>query len=246
MPSQRHDPYGVWRPGPVSPEISLTNMLFEIRRMNLHSLKEIFREYLMIVVGILTALGLEQLAANRHHAHMAAEAREHIVAEIRANVDEVRDSVKENRSRRDSIDKVIASLQEDIKKGVAADIINRNYQEDVHKSVHGVNLPGLRHEGWDVAVANLSASYIDSAALRRYSIAYSAQRDITSYIYQCLTSLISLPRLTDAQTDLEMQRVDPIELLKVLKQMSSAEGDVIGNLETLRRALENGLEEEKK
>ena len=48
-------------------------MHLELPRVRIHSLKDFIKHYLMIVLSILTALGLEAWIEHAHHAH-AAEA----------------------------------------------------------------------------------------------------------------------------------------------------------------------------
>ena len=220
-------------------------MLFDIRKFNIHSLREFFREYIMIVVGILTALGIEQIAASRHHAHLAAEAREHIMIELRSNLEDVRNSIAENVNRREALDKLITTLQQDIKDGVKSDRINMKLAEEVANLSLGYALPANRHEEWDVAVANQSASYMDAADLRRFSAAYAEQREIAELTNAGGSQLVNGPRLIDALTDVEMQRADPVEVLKVFKQMTSTLNSTISNLSQMRKELVSALVEDK-
>jgi hypothetical protein len=55
-----------------------------------HGLREFLKEYLIIVIGVLTALGAEAVVERLHERQMSAEAREAVRAEVRldlANVD---------------------------------------------------------------------------------------------------------------------------------------------------------------
>ena len=47
------------------------NMHFEVPKVKMHSLREFLQHYLMIVLSILTALGLEQWIEGAHHRHAA-------------------------------------------------------------------------------------------------------------------------------------------------------------------------------
>ncbi len=216
--------------------------MFDIRRIQVHSLKEFVREYLMIVVGILTALGLEHLVTNEHHARDAEQSRQRIVAEIRANLAEVRDAQSQNTLRLVPIDAVADALRQQIVDGVPRAEINRHLLEKIKgKLMLGFVWPTLRHEAWDVVVANQSATYIDTDALHRYSAAYAAQRDAAALGLHAPESLFSGTRLLDAITDLRLQRGDPVEFLKVLTQMSAAVTAVQSNMGELRQALETAL-----
>ena len=64
-------------------------MHLELPKARVESLKDFLKHYLMIVLSILTALGLEGWIEHTHHAHAAETARAQIEAEIRANLAEV-------------------------------------------------------------------------------------------------------------------------------------------------------------
>jgi len=51
-----------------------------------HGVREFLKEYLIIVVGVLTALGAEQVATGLHERKIADEARESVRAEVRENL----------------------------------------------------------------------------------------------------------------------------------------------------------------
>jgi hypothetical protein len=51
-----------------------------------HGIREFLKEYAIIVVGVLTALGAEAVVANLHEARLSAEARDAVRAELNTNV----------------------------------------------------------------------------------------------------------------------------------------------------------------
>ncbi len=51
-----------------------------------HSFREFLKEYLIIVVGVLTALGAEAMVENLHERRLSAEAREAVRAELNVNI----------------------------------------------------------------------------------------------------------------------------------------------------------------
>ena len=219
--------------------------MFDIRRIQVHSFKEFLREYLMIVVGILTALGLEHLATTQHHNREAEESRQRIVAELRANLAEVKDAQAQNSAQIKPVVAAIELLRKEVEQGVARSEINRRLLERTRDTrSFSYSWPSLHHEAWDVAVANQSAGYIDADALRRYSTAYAAQRDSNALGLQGSQALLSSTRLLDAMTDLRLQRADPVEILKVFTQLATAVTAAQGNLGELQKALEAGLEAE--
>ena len=58
--------------------------------------KEFGGEYVMIVISIITALGLEHAVQSYHHRHLAHEASVRIEAELRSNLAELDDAITHN------------------------------------------------------------------------------------------------------------------------------------------------------
>jgi hypothetical protein len=218
-------------------------MLSEIRSKSFHTLKEFLREYFMVVVGILTALGLEHKVTHDHHVRAAEESRLQIVAELRANLKEVRDSRQQNAERLKQLPVITQTLAESLRAHRDKATINRDMLKLMGKYAIGYAWPTLRHEGWDVVVANQSASYIEQGRLRRYSAAYASQRDASALALQSASALLNGPRLLDAMTELEAQQVDPMELLKVLKHLTASINSVQSNILELEGQLEKALQE---
>jgi hypothetical protein len=79
----------------------------------------------------------------------------------------------------------------------------------------GLYLPTLRHEAWDVAVANQSATWVDRASLTRHAGAYAQQREVDS---TSASPLLDGPRLIDAMTDARVQGADPAAFLRAINQ----------------------------
>ena len=104
-----------------------------------------------------------------------------------------------------------------------------------------LNWPTLRHEAWDVAVANQSASWIDDARMRRYSAAYAAQRDFAYALNANLALLINGPTMIDTTTDLRTGSVQPRQFLHVISQMYTMLDQAQGSLRSLQKPLEAAL-----
>ena len=215
--------------------------MFDIRRIEVHSVKDFVREYLMIVLGILTALGLEHLATERHHRHQAEEARQRIVTELRTNLAEVRTVQAQNLERMKPLKALGDELREDIRSSVSRQEVNRRVNAAAHGQLKvGFVLPTLRREAWDVVVANQSASYIEPDALLRYSAAYATLRDVSTLL-QGATSLVNQPHMLDVFADLSLQRADPVDLVKVVGQILYTISAAQGNMRELQTALETSL-----
>src|SRR2546423_1095998 len=79
------------------------------------SIKEFGLHYLMIVLSILTAIGLEELLRAYHNREAAQSAERTIEMELRANLAELRQAVHSNRDRREELDKQGDGLAEEIR-----------------------------------------------------------------------------------------------------------------------------------
>ncbi len=98
----------------------------------------------------------------------------------------------------------------------------------------------MRHEAWDVAVANQAVAHIDPEVLRKLSAAYALQRE-TEAATRVSLGLFSGPRLADAMTDLGIGAIDPLEFLHVTRQVALAVRTLQGTLIQLEAALGRAL-----
>ncbi|WLT32314.1 hypothetical protein [Geothrix sp. PMB-07] len=220
-------------------------MHIEPPKHGLRSLREFLKEYLMLVVGILTALGLEHVISHHNHMKAAELARQQIAAELRVNLEEVNTSLANNLKRRKPLEELAENVVREIKSGASQQTINEHVQAQLRSGFSvGTSLPTLRHEAWDVAVANQSATYIPDEALRRYSAAYATQRDSMAVASQGALANFGGPRLIDALTDLELKRVEPLQLLRVLSQLLSSLNSTQTNLKEIQVQLEASLKGE--
>jgi hypothetical protein len=218
-------------------------MHLELPKVRLESLKDFFKHYLMIVLSILTALGLEAWIEHAHHQHAAETARAQMEAEIRTNLTEVRSSIAKDAGRAKALQAIRDAVVEDFQAHAPDETIARHIQSLVRADGYNLNLnwPTLRHEAWDVAVANQSASWIDDARMRRYSAAYAAQRDFTYALNANLALLIDGSKMIDTITDLRTGSVQPREFLHVISQMYAMLDQAQGSLRTLQKPLEDAL-----
>jgi hypothetical protein len=199
----------------------------------------------MIVISILTALGLEHLITSHHHVRAAEQAQRQIVAELRTNLEEVRSAREQNAERLKPLVALETSLKQDLQAGASKATINQHLLAQVKGHLYfGFILPTLRHEAWDVVVANQAATHIEAGALWRYSAAYASQRESMALANQSSSALLNGPRLFDAMTDLELQKADPLEVLRVLRQVSFSLSSTQINLKEIQTQLESSLKGE--
>lgn len=190
-------------------------MHFEVPKLP-HSLREFAAHYVMIVVSILTALGLEALIEHLHHEHAAETAQHAIEAELRTNLSELRINDAANVIRLTPLNDLAEHLIKNLDDHVPIATIKADMAQRVKAGIDfGLFTPTLRHEAWDVAVANQSASYMDPETLRRLSVAYAAQRELNM---GALTIMFNAPEYLNALTDARVGAADPHEFLRSIRQ----------------------------
>jgi len=213
-------------------------MHFEVPSLP-HSVKEFAAHYVMIVVSILTALGLEAAVERLHHDHAAEAAQRSIETELRSNLEGLRESNANNLKRVKPLEDLCDLLVKDFDDGVPTARIKQQMVEHVKAGIDfGVYIPTLRHEAWDVAVANQSASYMKPEVLRRLSVAYASQREVNP---ASVTILVNIPAYVNALTDARVGASDPHEFLRSMKQAALTERNAIGRFKQLERDLQQAL-----
>ena len=217
-------------------------MHLELPKMRLHSLMDFSKHYLMIVLSILTALGLEAWIEHAHHAQAAEAANRHIRAEIEANLNDVRTSIKANEGFIAPLIELDATVSADIRAGAAAAVINQHILARRESFKLSINWPTVAAQAWDVAVANQSASWMDDADLRRYSAAYADLRDTSNWLTHDSIILLNAPSMATLRTRIDLQAtVDPLEFTTVLRQMISTSQEVQSHLRQLEGHLARAL-----
>lgn len=151
-------------------------MHFEVPKSK--KLREFASEYVMIVISIATALALEHIVQTQHHRHLAEEAAQRMQVELSATLAEVDKVAAHNNAQIALNDKLREAVLKDIRDKVPDSTAMANFYTASKGSFNlSVQVPSYKHEAWDVAVANQSASWMKPADLQRYSSAYSAVRD---------------------------------------------------------------------
>lgn len=218
-------------------------MHLELPSAPLKSLKDFLKHYLMIVLSILTALGLEAWIEHAHHRHAAEVASAQIDTEIRTNLGEVHTALVEDTQRAASFAHIRDSLEQDLKANTPDATIVQHILAQTGNSGFNLNLrwPTLRQEAWDVAVANQSVSWMDKDRMYRYSAAYATQRETLSNLAANLTLVMNGPRMVDTATDLRSGNVQPREFLHVIAQMTVTLDQATLSLHILEQKLQSAL-----
>ena len=220
-------------------------MHIEFPKTRLSSLKEFATHYLMIVLSILTALGLEAWIERVHHEHAAAQSTARIEAEIRENLTQIKEKRDHDYARMHALEKIRDGLVVDLKAHASTAVINQHIHDADPDGLYlDWRWPVLRHEAWDVAVANQSASWIDADQLSRYSSIYAAQSAGTTIVVQDATSVFSGQRMADILVDMQMDDYQPRELLHVVNQMVGMASEAAHGLDMLATKMDDALSAE--
>lgn len=217
-------------------------MHVEVPKVKLHSLREFLQHYLMIVLSILTALGLEQWIEHSHHRHAAEHARAQIDAELSSTLRDIQATIDLNEKKLEPLVALEAAINDDVRKGLSDAEVNKHIREQGKSFALAINWPAFNNQAWDVAVANQSATWIDAERLHRYAIAYAALRDAASWTTHNATVALNAPRMIDLQTRIRLGKdVDPVEFLSVSRQMIVSSKGTIDYLKDASAPIKSAL-----
>ncbi|WP_114238995.1 hypothetical protein [Dyella sp. C9] len=217
-------------------------MHFEVPRVRMHSFREFAQHYLMIVLSILTALGLEQWIESTHHRHAAEYASMQIEMELRGTLNDIQSSLAVNAEKLKPLKALNEAITNDVRNGVPDAQVNQHIQRLKNDFILSVSWPAFASQAWDVAVANQSATWIDTGRLRKYSAAYAAQRETTSWVGHDATLALDGPRMVALRTRIKLGKdVDPLEFLSVLQQMVNTSTEMANHLEETAEPIKAAL-----
>jgi hypothetical protein len=217
-------------------------MHLELPKVRLESLKDFLKHYLMIVLSILTALGLEAWIEHTHHRHAAATASAEIEAEIQGNLEQIEHIRAHDLERMHALEAVRDGLLHDIQAHDSDAVCLQHAQARMPDGLYlDYRWPVLRHEAWSVAVANQSAGWIDSARLRRYSTVYALQDASAALMTADMSIVLDGPRMNDAMIDLQTGSLTARELLHVVNQMAGTVNEAVHNLDSLDNRIRQAM-----
>ncbi|AIF46757.1 hypothetical protein [Dyella japonica] len=195
-------------------------MHVEVPKVKWHSLREFLQHYLMIVLSILTALGLEQWIEHAHHRHAAEHASEQINTELGNTLRDIQAAIDMDEKKLEPLIALDTAISDDVRKGLSDVEINKHIREQSKGFTLAINWPAFNSQAWDVAVANQSATWIDADHLHRYAVAYAALRETANWTTHNATLALNAPRMIDLQTRIRLGKdVDPMEFLSMSQQM---------------------------
>ncbi|MCE3263495.1 MAG: hypothetical protein K0R43_2574 [Pseudoduganella sp.] len=208
----------------------------------LASMKAFSGEFAMIVVSILTALALEHAAQLWHHRHRAQVAQLSIETELRANLEELRVSMRRNQLEADRLAKLRKVLHQDIRDKADNKLLLRHLVE-TSEGQFGlrVQTPTFRREAWEVAIASQAASWIEPSRLQRFAGAYALQRDTALSTSDGLKLMLDAPALLNKSADVDFGTVDGTGIYYAIIQLQGTLQNTQNNLEELEKELVRAL-----
>ena len=129
------------------------------------SVKEFMVHLLAITIGLLIALGLEGSVEWLHHRHLASDARENIVQEVRANQADVIRQLNALPAEEKRLDEIL-SLVDDVQHGRS------------HKPLGNFMWTGvlLNDSAWNATSSTGAIAFMDYNEVKGYSQLYAVQK----------------------------------------------------------------------
>jgi hypothetical protein len=183
--------------------------------------REFRREYAMIVLSILTALGFERAAVFVHDRAAAQESRARIEQEINGDVAELRKAADFNDANVTATREALKALMTMIKSANPDAAREQQAIVDELQKHAGLQLPTWQREAWDTAIADQSATHMNADDLRRYAQIYSAARDSSDATHIVLGGAM-FDRMADLSVDLKLGDGSAREGAKLIARFLSA------------------------
>jgi hypothetical protein len=149
------------------------------------SVREFLSHYAMIVLSILTALALEQVALGLEHRHEGARAKEEIEQEIASNHDMVVQSLRATEANANAWRALLERTLAGMRDGSST---NESRIAALRESgpLFRDATPSLKSTAWDAAIADHSVNYLSHEDLSRYSELYAFQRMFSQILWDTL------------------------------------------------------------
>jgi hypothetical protein len=180
------------------------------------SVREFLSHYAMIVLSILTALALEQVALGVEHHHEGERARHEIDLEIASNRQAVEGAMTAVRAYATSWEALLARTVAEVNAGRAT---NETLLATIVEARHhfGDATPPLKTAAWDAALSDHSVDYLEHDELTRYSNLYASQRFFSQALWDMVRdsasrnlSALTLPTL--------LRKADPVATVALLNE----------------------------
>jgi hypothetical protein len=178
--SRPHLPESRLRPAPEPPTMHV-EPLEKLPR----SVREFLSHYSMIVLSILTALALEQVALRLEHRHEGQRSKEEIELEIATNRKAVEDALAITVQNEKVWDDLLSRTVAEVRSGQPTDASLVDHLREASHNFRDA-LPPLKTTAWDAAISDHSVNYLAHEDLTRYSEIYASQRLFSQAMWDML------------------------------------------------------------
>lgn len=137
----------------------------------IHTVKDFLLHLLTITIGLLIALGLEGTVEWVHHRHLAQDARENILAEIRSNQSNVLDHLQAMPEERKRLQAILDSVD---------DLQNKRPTKPLGVYNWTFNFPV--ESAWNATASSGAIAYMNYDEVKQYSRLYNFQKLYASYV----------------------------------------------------------------
>jgi len=175
---------------------------------SIHSLRQFFIHLLMIVLGILIALGIDQFKDYLHHRHIAYQARENLRMEIERNRKRLTDNLNNESKLRSVLQDLLANEPQVMREPEAAK--RRIVAVEPSFAV-------LESTGWDTALATQAVAYMEYSEVEGYGNIYVGQRVFNDLENKFATVWLDLSTYGD-----NPQKLQPGEIKAALRDLKLA------------------------
>jgi hypothetical protein len=205
----------------------------------IQSLKEFAGHYLLIVLGIVTALGLEQWRDRRHKEQRGREALAAIDAEVQANLENLRNV---DRSLTIQIDRL--KMYEERLGGrsfAVHDLASRSaaLRSDIANGPDfGIQLATVQRSAWDAAVATHALEHIAQQQVASYAKAYAGADAAVSLARSFVTGPLIMETMRHIDAYVRQESSDALRFAQGLRELMQ----VLEILRSNYRKLAEGLQ----
>lgn len=201
------------------------------------SVREFLSHYSMIVLSILTALALEQVALRLEHRHEGQRAKEEIEQEIASNQQQALESLKATEQNAKAWEAVLRRTLAQVKDGSGT---NESRVAALREAgaLFSDAMPSLKTTAWDAAISDHSVNYLAHDDLTRYSQLYAIQRSMTQAVWDTLRDS-AVRDVSQISLAVLMEKAEPEPTIATLNSRMRT----ISIMESQLRQLEQALRE---
>jgi hypothetical protein len=176
----------------------------------IHGVREFLLHLFTITVGLLIALGLENMVEWRHHVHLKHQAEETMRLEIRANQKDLQQVVDAIPREQESLKQIESFLQ--------ARVAGKTPQ--VHSLQTGMMQATPQTAAWQTASATGALSFMDYDEVQRFSSAYELQAKFERFEDAALSPILGI--MASLATTDKPENMTPTQAEDALKEVHLA------------------------